>query len=250
MQGNSVIFFPLFRSYAKLLCAFSTRLGGFSQGVYTGLNLGLNTGDQSENIKRNRESFFRYLLIEENQLACGQQLHTANVRLVCGPGYFKETDALVTQQKNVFLTVLTADCFPVFLFDPLSFTVSIVHAGWKGTQAGIIENVFYTLKNELKIRVKHLLAAIGPGLQSECFEVREDVSGQFEDRYLSSPAGSRKTYLNLLQVILDKLLAQGVPREQIEYSRECTRCCAEKFYSYRRQGKDSGRMMGVIGIRS
>jgi YfiH family protein len=250
MQEKSVIFFLLFRSYAKLLCAFSTRLGGFSQGIYAGLNLGLNTGDQSYNIKRNRESFFRYLAIEENQLACGQQLHTANVQLVSVPGIFKETDALVTQQKNVFLTVLTADCFPVFLFDPLSSTVSIIHAGWRGTQAGIIENVFYSLKNELKIGVKHLLAAIGPGLQSECFEVREGVSGQFDDRYLSSAAESREKYLNLQQVILDKLLAQGVPKEQIEYSRECTRCSAEKFYSYRRQGKDSGRMMGIIGIRS
>jgi YfiH family protein len=249
MPEGAIISFALFRPYQELICAFSTRQGGCSQGIYSGLNLGMNTGDTSENIVKNRESFFRYLAIDEKQVAYGQQRHTACVKMIDRPGIFKETDALVTRQKNIFLAVLTADCFPVFLFDPLSAMVSIIHAGWKGTQSGIIENTLHLLQVKLGLAAGHLLVAIGPGLQSECFEVREDVYCLFPAHYSSPHAEAGKKYLNLQRVIIDKLVAQGVTREQIECSPECTRCAADRFYSYRREGKNSGRMMGIIGIR-
>ncbi len=249
MQEGSVVSFPIFKSFTELLCVVSTRYGGFSLGSYAGLNLGMHTGEQSASVQKNRDYFFRQLTVTEQQVAFGEQLHTANIRLVSKPGIFKQTDALITQEKNVFLAVLVADCFPVFLFDPSSATVAVIHAGWRGTQAGIIENVLEQLKSKLDVKAERMIAAIGPGLQSGCFEVRKDVYKLFAECYLSPHPDVDKKYLNLQQVIIDKLIQQGVHQEQIDWSSECTRCSAEKYYSYRREGKNSGRMMGIIGIK-
>jgi len=244
-----MVFFPIFRSFAGLQCLVSTRPGGFSQGDYAGLNLGMHTGDQSSSVRKNRNFFFRGLGLSEQQVAFGEQVHSARVRRVDQAGIYQQTDALITAEKNVFLAVLIADCFPVFLFDPGSAAVAVIHAGWRGTQAGIIENTLEKLKADLAVSAGRITAAIGPGLQSECFEVRKDVYELFAPHYLSVHPAADKRYLNLRQVIVDKLLQQGVPQEQIEWSSECTFCSAEKFYSFRREGKHSGRMMGIIGIK-
>jgi YfiH family protein len=249
MPEGSLVFFAVFKPFAGLLCAVSTRQGGFSQGCYTGLNLGLNSGDQGSAVRKNRDYFFSRLGISEEQTALGQQIHSANVRLVSRGGSYGQTDALITQEKNVFLTVQVADCFPVFLFEPSSATVAVIHAGWRGTSAGIIENTLERLKAELNIPAAGLIAAIGPGLQKECFEVGADVYELFEAEYSSSHEQADKRYLDLRRVIADKLVRQGINRERMEWSLECTRCSAEKYFSYRRDGKNSGRMIGVIGMR-
>jgi YfiH family protein len=246
---ESLVTFPVFEPYPSLLCAVSTRPGGFSQGVYAGLNLGRRTGDRSTSIDKNREYFFQRLDLTERQVAFGEQLHTANALLVNRAGIYKRTDALITGEKNVFLAVLIADCFPVFLFDPSSAAVAVIHAGGRGTQAGIIENTLQLLKSELGLQVTGLIAAIGPGLQRECFEVRKDVYDYFAGSYFSPHREKDKKYLDLRQVIIDKLVLEGVAMERIEWSNECTMCRADKYYSHRRQGKNSGRMMGIIGIR-
>ena len=249
MQEAALVSFQIFAPYSKLLCAVSTRRGGFSQGAYSGLNLGLHIGDQRPLVHKNRECFYQHLALTGQQVAFGEQMHTANAMLVHDAGIFKKTDALITQKKNVFLAVLIADCFPVFLFDPASTTVAVIHAGWRGTRAGIIENTLDLLRLELNLQAGGMIAAVGPGLQRECFEVRKDVYELFDGQYLSPHREADKKYLDLRQVIVDKLRRQGVSEERLEWSNECTMCSAEKFYSYRRQGKNSGRMMAIIGIR-
>jgi YfiH family protein len=249
MQEGSLVSFPIFRSFAELLCVVSTRQGGFSQGGYTGLNLGKHTGDQLSLVRKNRDHFFGRLGLTEQQVALGEQVHSARVRQVSRAGVYAQTDALITREKNLFLAVLIADCFPVFLFDPFSATVAVIHAGWRGTQAGIIENALVKLKSELNIPAGRIIAAIGPGLQRECFEVRKDVYGLFAQRYLSVHPEPDKKYLDLRQVIVDILLQQGISGEKIEWSAGCTFCSAEKYYSFRREEKNSGRMMGIIGIQ-
>jgi copper oxidase (laccase) domain-containing protein len=199
MQEGSLVSFPIFRSFAKLLCLVSTRPGGFSLGGYAGLNLGKHTGDLSSSVCKNRDYFFHRLSLTEQQVAFGEQVHSANVRRV--------------------------------------------------DEAGIIENTLERFKSEPAVTAGRIIAAIGPGLQSECFEVRKDVYELFAQRYLSVHPEADKKYLNLRQVIVDKLLQQGVPEEQIGWNSECTFCSAEKYYSYRRDGKNSGRMMGIIGIQ-
>jgi polyphenol oxidase len=249
MSQESVITFPLFERRNGLVCAFSTRFGGYSTGEYAGLNLGRNTGDRAETVTKNRDYFFRQIAVRAEEVACGEQIHSARVACVDRPGTFLKTDALITRQKNLFLAVVTADCFPLFLFDPVSETVGVVHAGWRGVQAGIIENVFQILAGTLQINPGRLLAAIGPGLQAECFEIGEDVFRLFARSYLYPHPRADKRFLNLRQLILDKLREQGVAPAHLEASSECTHCLGDRYYSYRRQAKNSGRMMGIIGIR-
>jgi len=249
MNEISVLTFKNFEPYPEVLCAFSTRLGGYSSEMYTSLNLGLKTGDVVGKVIKNRQIFFKSLSIKEGRIAYGDQIHSANVAIVNHPGIFHETDALISSQKNIFLTVQTADCFPVFLYDPKSATIGLVHAGWRGTRAGILENVFNILKHQLKTEMAHLLAAIGPGLQKECFEVRKDVGALFDEEYLLPHQDSDKKYLDLFRVIMDRLVNQGIRPENIDAIPACTMCSQDKFYSYRRDKNTSGRMMGIIGIR-
>jgi len=248
MQEGALVTFAVFKPFAGLLCAVSTRQGGFSRGNYSGLNLGLNSGDRSSIVQKNRELFFRQLAVSGNQIAAGEQKHTANVKLVSTAGSYEQTDALITKEKNIFLTVVVADCFPVFLFDPESASAAVIHAGWRGTRAGIIESTIEQFKTGLNIPAGRLVAAIGPGLQRECFEVRSDVYTLFEPQYLAAHQEADKKYLDLRRVIADKLVRQGVARDRIEWSPECTRCSPCRFFSYRRDGEKSGRMMGIIGI--
>lgn len=250
MGGETFLSFKTFARNPDIVCAFSTRMGGKSSGAYAALNLGMKTGDKPETVKKNRKIFFNKLGIPENSITCCDQIHSAHVAVVNKAGLLPETDGLITQSKNIFLTVQTADCFPVFLYDPVTGTVAILHAGWRGTQAGILENTLYILKHQIKIQTSHLLAAIGPGLQKECFEVRKDVYAQFENKYLFPHQEPDKKYLDLLQVVKDRLVHHGVHPENIETIADCTMCSKDKYYSYRRDNKDSGRMIGVIGIRS
>jgi copper oxidase (laccase) domain-containing protein len=128
--------------------------------------------------------------------------------------------------------------------------VAVLHAGWRGIRAGILERAIHILKQQLGITASHLLAAVGPGLQKECFEVRQDVSAQFDQKYLLPHRDPEKKYLDLLQAVTDRLVQQGMPPANIATVQECTKCRKDKYYSYRRDKQESGRMMGIIGIRS
>jgi copper oxidase (laccase) domain-containing protein len=93
-----------------------------------------------------------------------------------------------------------------------------------------------------------IFAAVGPGLQEECFEVRQDVYQLFSKKYLRRHQEIDKRYLNLRYFIKDQILESGIPEAQLELNEMCTKCRADLFYSYRRDGQMSGRMMGMIGV--
>ena len=109
-------FFEIFKNQNIIHCS-SNRIGGFSKETFKSLNLGLSTSDDKETVNRNRIKFFKYLNIEENQLAIPKQIHSANIEIVDTPGIYSNSDALITRNKGIVLTIQTADCFPVFIYD-------------------------------------------------------------------------------------------------------------------------------------
>jgi len=249
MHNDSFITFDIFDQFPEIICAFSTRLGGKSKGVFASQNMGLKTKENRQVVERNRENFFNTLNIKENQLAIPCQIHSANIKVVNKPGIYENTDALVTSQKELFLSVQTADCFPVFLYLPDNKVIAVIHAGWRGTVAGIIDNIFQILFKKFSANPADIYTAIGPGLKKECFEVKEDAFAQFSENYLEKHADEMKRYLNLKQFILDNLLTLGINQNNIFVAPACTKCAEDTYYSYRRDGENSGRMMGIIGLR-
>ncbi len=234
--------------YTNLLHCFSTRTGGFSQGILSGLNLGLSTKDDKKNVHRNRNYYFNQLGISEDFLAIPKQVHSAEVQIVDNPGVFDNCDALITNKNEVYLTVQTADCFPVFLYDPVKKVCGLVHSGWKGTAHNITGNAVQMMKTRFKCKPENIVAAIGPGVQQWCYQVNHKTANYFSKKYLV-PDGLNHYLLDIQTVIISQLKESGVLDENLEIDRRCTHCEETLFFSYRRDGAQSGRMMGVIGLK-
>ncbi len=226
-----------------LIHGYSTRLGGVSSTPYDSLNLGKNTNDNPADVDKNRSIFFNALNIDISRCVFPQQVHSDVVVTVDRPGIVEKCDALITREKNLFLTIQTADCFPIFLYDNLNEIVAIVHSGWRGTAKNIVKK---TIK-QMAANPLHIRAAIGPGVQQSCYQVDEKTAAHFNRKYLI-PDGNTHFKLDIQDAIYDQIIAAGVIRENIATDTSCTHCRSDLYYSYRRDGENSGRMMSVIGM--
>ena len=241
--------FPSFQNKPGLIQAFSTRKGGISQPPFDALNLGLHTKDLRAAVLKNRTLYFKTLGIPPNRLVFPEQVHSNKVVTVRKAGVVSRCDALITNTSNLFLTIQTADCFPVFLFEPIAQAVGIVHSGWRGTAKNIVGKAIALMESELKAKPGRMLAAIGPGVQQACYQVDDVTASHFSETFLL-PDGANHFKLDVQGCILQQLRDAGIPNKQIERDTTCTLCATDidMYYSYRRDGNKSGRMMGVIGL--
>lgn len=180
------------------------------------------------------------------------QTHSAIVREMIdteAAGNPVEGDGALTSVRGAMLGIQAADCVPILLADSQARAVGAVHAGWRGTAAGIVRTAIDHFREKFGIDASSLLVCAGPHIGVCCYEVGDDVfqaigdSASFEQR-----PSWQKLHLNLGAVIRRQLLDAGVSQDRIDVSSLCTRCRQDLFYSYRGQGKRAGRMLSVIGI--
>ncbi len=181
-----------------------------------------------------------------------KQIHSDAVFAVKGPGCslaeLGQGDALITAETAIPLSIRTADCVPLLLADPVRRVVAAVHAGWRGTHAGIVRKTVETMGKEYDSRPDDILAAIGPAIGPCCYEVSPDVAQRFEP-YLPEWTGFGKTHLDLSSINRWQLLDAGLAPSHIDSEpAQCTRCHADLYHSFRRDAEFSGRMHAVIGI--
>jgi YfiH family protein len=240
--------------------AFSTRLGGVSEPPYAFLNLGLGSGDDRTRVHENRRRFGHAVGFDVDALVALRQVHGNQVavlsaerdpRLVRGtPG-----DALITDRPLLPLAVITADCFPVILSAPSLPAAGIVHSGRTGTVAQVVPVAIELMCQEFRLRPEAVFAAIGPGIGGCCYEV-DDASAEpylaefSADAAVYRPSRPGHVYLDLQRVILRQLDAVGIPSSHVWCAGLCTACHPQWFYSYRREGSRSGRMLNVVMIQS
>ena len=167
------------------------------------------------------------------------QIHSGVVLVARQAGCVGDGDALVTDRPGLALSVRTADCYPILLasLGPHR-AVAAIHAGWRGTEARIVERTVARLHSEYGVEPDQIFAAIGPGIGACCYQVGIEVARRF------GMDGAGK--LDLAAENLRQLTAAGVPRAQIEASGQCTSCDAARFHSYRRDGEVAGRMISYI----
>jgi polyphenol oxidase len=240
--------------------AFSTRLGGVSKPPYASLNLGLGSGDERVRVHENRARFAQAVDFNPHDLVALRQVHGNRVivlteatdpQLVRGmPG-----DGLITDRPHLPLAVITADCFPVVLVAPSRPAVGIVHSGRKGTAVQVIPMAIALLCQAFHLQPEAVFAAIGPGIGGCCYEVDDASAQSFQTQFAPDDAVYRPSrpghfYLDLQQAILLQLRAAGVPSAHVWYADLCTACHPQWFYSYRREGPRSGRMMTVVTLQS
>lgn len=249
---------PLF-TISPVIQAFSTRLGGVSDVPYASLNLGFGGDDERARVQINRQRFAQATGVNAEALVLLRQVHGSHVVPVTrmdDPLSVKGTpgDALITNQPEVPLAVITADCFPVVLVAPEAPAVGIVHAGRRGTAVRITQAAVDCMCDRFGVRPQGLYAAIGPGIGGCCYEVdaasAEPFCAQLTDRSeIVRPSRPGHVYLDLQQANLLQLHAAGVPPAQVWVADLCTACHPEWFYSWRRDGPRSGRMLNVIMLK-
>jgi len=235
-----------FSRHRQIVFGMSTRLGGCSPGGL-GMNLSFNVGDDKINVIENRRRFFGALHIGLDELAFPMQCHSNTVRAVKTWGGYEDCDGLATSEYGVFIVLSVADCVPIFLFDPLTKTVAGVHAGWRGTSSRIAVNAVGLLKAEFGVEPKNILAFVGPAAGKCCYQVGDEVAEKFDGRFLTKD-GSGRWKVDLKSANQHQLVSEGILPGNIEVHAGCTIHEAEIFHSFRRDGKASGRMAGVLGI--
>jgi polyphenol oxidase len=275
-RGLQILQLAPFRKLSWLVHGFSTRPGGISsldgQRV---LNLGFMEWDTRENVAENRRFLQAALDAEDFTLSPLKQIHSDAILLFTNaPAHACKGDASATNRPGLLLAVQTADCVPILLVDPKKHAVAAIHAGWKGTLARIAEKAVGRLRLEFGSKPADLLAALGPAIGPCCYEVGAEFvtkfTAQFADaaeyfdeprtgeepnplQWLSmAPPGHqpppRNVHLDLSKASRAQLLAAGLRPQNIFASGLCTACRTDLFFSHRREGALTGRLLSVIGI--
>jgi len=245
---------PQWKKADGLLHGFLGRRGGKSGGPYASLNLSLRVGDDPQVVKDNVCDAKRAVGIHHGKIVTMKQVHGDRILEVRGKDIKEagEGDAMVTEERGVFLSVLTADCVPILFSVAGRELAAVAHAGWRGTLAGIGPKMVRYLKERHGVAPASVEAALGPAVGSCCYEIGADVShplvgrwGKMAEHCLRAAGG--KQFLDLKG--LNSLLLQdaGIPPVQICDLGPCTSCASDDFFSYRRDKRETGRQLSFIG---
>ena len=180
--------------------------------------------------------------LDQAEMASVKQIHSNLSLAAQGPGCAGEGDALVTRTRGVAVSIRTADCFPILLADPQTNAVAAIHAGWRGTAAGIVSAALARMRTEFGTNPQDIFAAIGPGIGVCCYEVGLEVARQFG----MQKAGN----VDLAVENRTQLIRAGVKPERIEQVGGCTFCNPAQFFSWRRDHDRAGRMISFIRVAS
>lgn len=261
-ERNEVVYYtiPLFENTKLTRHGFSTRIGGTSRGECAAMNFSFSKKDEPGRV---RENFFRLsaaLDIDPASLVVTRQVHGVRCRvvrkrdagrLVVRGGAVAVADALITDQPGLTLVKHFADCVPIFLLDPVRRAVGLIHAGWRGTAAGVAGITVRAMTREYGVRPADVLAAVGPSIGPCCFEVGEEVAKFFDGRYAQAVDRTRgpRPYVDLWRCNRDDLTAAGVDPGHIVMAGLCTACDAQTFYSHRRDRGHTGSMVAVLALQ-
>ncbi|MDI3299219.1 MAG: peptidoglycan editing factor PgeF [Bacillota bacterium] len=232
--------------------AFSTRLGGVSQGPYASLNFSRSSGDRPEAVEENRRRWLAALGGGWRPAWLSQVHGSRVVEATAGAGATPEADAHWTREAGRLLGILVADCVPVLVAmpSPDGLLVGAAHAGWRGTAARVAGALVEAMR-EAGGRPEAGRAAVGPSIGPCCYEVGEEVFEALAAAYPGAPLrveAPGRDHADLWEANRRALVEAGLPEEAVRVAGLCSRCHLELFYSYRGQGR-SGHMAAAAGFR-
>ena len=236
---------------------FTTKFGGVSTGHLSSLNLGFSRGDERENVLQNYQIVADHFHVPRERMTMTKQVHGDCVRVVdettMGMGLSQpmqwETDAIITNLPGVPLCGYYADCVVTLLHDPVSRSIGVCHAGWRGTASGILAKTVQKMQEQYGARPQNIQAVIGPSIHACCFETDEDV-----------PQAMRETMGPAAEPFIEKRGAkywidlQGINQMHLEQAQVgtivesglCTKCMHEEIWSHRATHGLRGVQSGVI----
>ncbi|MBD0379190.1 peptidoglycan editing factor PgeF [Paenibacillus sedimenti] len=256
--------------YPGMTAGFTSRHGGVSGPPYTSLNCGLHVNDIPEHVVKNRMLLAEAIGQPFESFTYAEQVHGNDVIVVSkqekGLGRLTREEAIqakdgfITNEKGIILCAQFADCVPLYFYDPVKQVVGLAHAGWKGTVLKISMATISSMTHTFGSRPEHIRAAIGPSIGACCYEVDDTVAARVREVLsdIGAPANLTQQiiqskengkYLLNLQVLNRILIEQaGILSLHIEVTQLCTSCSTNRFFSHRKEGGTTGRMVAWIGI--
>lgn len=257
--------------YEELTAGFTSRHGGVSEAPYSTLNCGLHVLDKPEHVIRNRELLAKAVGQPFDAFTYAEQVHGNEVTVVSlrekGIGRtsresaIQAKDGFITREKGIVLCAQFADCVPLFFYDPVQQVVGLSHAGWKGTVLNISMATISLMTHTFGSQPKDIRAAIGPSIGVCCYEVDDTVATRVyavleemntspeEQLRVISGKENGKYMLNLQELNRKLLVQAGIMSSHIEVTQLCTSCRSDEFFSHRKEGGSTGRMVAWIGLR-
>ena len=245
----------LISKYKNISHGFFNKLGGYSNGIYKSLNCGTGSKDNKNNINKNLKKVCNKIKCTKTKLVLLNQTHSNKVFLIKKiPKNKPIGDALITSKSKYALGILTADCAPVFIFDPKKNIISAIHAGWKGAYKKIIYKTIYELTKKGS-DVKDLIVVVGPCISKYNYEIKKDFLNKFIKQNKKNIRffifNKKKIFFSLNEYIRSQLKNIGV--KNIEIINKDTYLRKNNFFSSRRSLKnkyyDYGRNLSVIMIK-
>jgi YfiH family protein len=240
--------------------AFSTRVGGVSPAPFDSLNLGISRDSQVKDSRENILENYRRLAVAigcaGRERCWASQVHGAEVRVARGGATFESgacADALVSDDPARLVSVKYADCVPILLASGDGRVAAAVHAGWRGVVAGVLPAAVRRVMELAGRDMADVVAAVGPCIGYENFEVGSEVLAEFEQVFRAAPPLRRKDsgkgHVDLKEAVRRQLVGVGVSDGRIDVSDHCTVGRPAEYFSHRRDGVATGRMAAVIGVR-
>lgn len=257
--------YPMLKDTGIVRHGFSTRLGGVSEGYYASMNLSFDRGDKKEAVAENFRRIGEALGVRCEDMVLSRQTHTTNVRIVTdadrGKGIIRErdytdVDGLVTNVPGICLVTSYADCVPLFFVDPVKKVIGLSHSGWRGTVGKIGRKTVELMHERFGSDPADILAAVGPSVCMDCYEVSGDVIGKFKEAFSENwwdqlfyekPDG--KYQLDLWKA--NELIFQesGILPEHIAVTNICTHCNSDILYSHRAAGDKRGNLCAFLALK-
>lgn len=258
-----MISYKLFQPYTDLVHFCTSRAGGVSVGNYASFNLNPFVGDQPSHFEKNKQLLCDKYGIQPGKLVIPFQTHGTEIRAIDErffhlseeekSHYLHGVDALFTRMPEVCIGVTTADCVPLQFYDPVTKVVAVAHAGWRGTCGKIALKTIQKLTETFDVDPENLLITIGPSISGKVYEVGAELIDNFQEAGFDTTSlfeqRNNAIYLDLWEANRQLLLQAGVLPENIEIAGICTFTEHEKFFSARRLGIKSGRMLSGIMLK-
>ena len=264
-KGVVWLSYPAFEKFPDIVQAFSTRLGGVSQGIYSSMNLSFTRGDDETAVHENYRRFAAAVGFEAEDIVTSDQTHTANVRVITEedrgngitkPRQYTDVDGMITNVPGLVLATFYADCVPLYFVDPVHHAIGLSHSGWRGTVAKIGAVTVERMREEYGSDPGDIYSAIGPSICQDCYEVSEDVIREFRTAFgrkdwdaLFYRKENGKYQLNLWEANRIIMQEAGIREEHISMPGICTCCNPESLFSHRASHGKRGNLGAFLGIR-
>lgn len=258
-----VLHYPLLDACGMVKHCFTTRGGGVSKGMFESLNLSFTRGDDEADVQENYARVASFFGTDKTQFVCSDQTHTTNVRRVgkADAGYgvtrprpYKDVDGLVTDEPGIILSTFYADCVPLFFVDPVHRAIGLSHSGWRGTVGRMGAETLLAMEREFNTRPEEVLAAVGPSICQDCYEVSADVADAFykefpgHEKEILLNKGNGKYQLDLWKTNEIILREAGIVEEHLAVTNICTCCNSQLLFSHRASYGKRGNLGAFMQI--